>query len=76
MGFNDSAKDEQKSLKYSKIIKDLENEILQTESLQTSGKYQEFSFRLKVIHEDDKEENLLCFLYISDVLFRRSEIEH
>ena len=44
MGFNDSAKDEQKSLKYSKIIKDLENEILQTESLQTSGKCQEFSF--------------------------------
>ena len=46
VGFNDSAKDEQKSLKYSKIIKDLENEILQTESLQTSGKYQEFSFFL------------------------------
>ena len=40
VGFNDSAKDEQKSLKYSKIINDLENDILEIESTPNSGEYQ------------------------------------
>ena len=40
VGFNDSAEEEQKSLKYSKIINDLENDILEIESLPNSGEYQ------------------------------------
>ena len=43
VGFNDSAEEEQKSLKYSKIINDLENDILEIESLSNSGRYQKRS---------------------------------
>ena len=39
LGFNDTAEEEQKSLKYSKIINDLENDIHEIESLPNSGEY-------------------------------------